>query len=516
MKKILFGVSLLILITACQKDVSDGSTTPILKTDSASLSLSENVGARDSFNIQSNILWNITILPASADWLQVSVESDSGNLKVFVTVVRNNTDDTARKATLIVAAVNNSSVLPVNIAVTQEKPGATARNAYGGSEEDLLYDAEVTPDGGYIAVGTTASNDGDISGLHGSFEDAWIIKVDANGNKVWQKILGGTGRDFGSSIAKTPDGNYIVVAAKDLGDASNAGQHEGSWIIKLKDNGDIIWDKVIAGISEGSFQVIEPANGGGYVLAGSNSGTNNSCWVVKIDENGNKVWEKLVGGMWWDGASDIERASDGGYIVIGSSQSTDGDIVGNHGSYDMVVYKLDENGNKVWFKCFGGTGDEGAGSILKTSDGGYLIAGNSNSNDGDVSGNHGGYDVWVLKIDAGGNKVWQKTYGGSGGDGGSHIIPASGGGFIIAAGTASVDGDVTTVKGNSDAWIVKIDANGNKVWQKTLGGTDDDGIFVILEKSAGNYVGVGTTWSNDGDVVGYKADFDGWIIRFKQ
>lgn len=256
---------------------------------------------------------------------------------------------------------------------------------------------------------------------------------------------------------------------------------------------------------------IKPANGGGYVLTGIAVG---DFWVAKIDEDANVIWQKLIGGMWADDAMDVVTASDGGYIVTGYSQSADRDVIGNHGSFDMVVFKVDENGNKVWLKCFGGTQDDYGYSLSKTNDGGYIVTGFTKSNDGDVTGNHGNTDMWVIKIDVNGNKVWQKTFGGSDREIANRIISTADGNFIIAGSTYSNDGDITGFHGYMDGCIVKLDGNGNKIWQKSLGGSDYDDVFSVLETSAGKYMAVGSTWSNDGDVVGYKGDSDGWLMKF--
>lgn len=183
----------------------------------------------------------------------------------------------------------------------------------------------------------------------------------------WQKCLGGSEYDVPHCIRQTADSGFIVVGLSESNDG-DISMHYGS--------GD--------------------------------------CWIVKLDVNGSLMWEETFGGNNNDAATAVERTTDGGYIVAGGSNSTD--VVGNHGGNDFLIIKLDPSGNLLWQRCFGGISDEYAESIQQTFDGGYIAAGNTGSNDGDVSGNHGASDVWIIKLDDAGNLVWQKCFGGSGGE----------------------------------------------------------------------------------------------------
>ena len=172
-------------------------------------------------------------------------------------------------------------------------------------------------------------------------------------------------------------------------------------------------------------------------------------------------WQKCLGGSAHDNATSIQQTSDGGYIVAGNTFSNDGDVTGYHGGDDYWVVKLDSNGNMKWQKCLGGSYGDCAKYIQQTSDGGYIVAGYTFSNDGDVTGLHGDSDYWVVKLDSNGNIKWQKCLGGSGNEGASSIQQARDGGYIIAGASNYSDGDVTGNHGGYDSWIVKLDANGN-------------------------------------------------------
>jgi PKD repeat protein len=225
------------------------------------------------------------------------------------------------------------------------------------------------------------------------------------------------------------------------------------------------------------------------------------------------VWQKCLGGSASDFGSSIKQTSDGGYIVAGGTNSTDGNVTGNHGPQDAWVVKLDKSGDVVWQKCLGGSASESGSSIEQTSDGGYIVAGYSSSNDGNVTGNHGSQDAWVVKLDQSGDVVWQKCLGGSSIDYGSSIKQTPEGGYIVAGYSGSNDGNVTGNHGSRDSWVVKLDENGNVVWQKCLGGSSIDYGRSIERTSEGGYIVAGYSGSNDGNVTGNHGKDDYWIVK---
>lgn len=225
-------------------------------------------------------------------------------------------------------------------------------------------------------------------------------------------------------------------------------------------------------------------------------------------------WQKCLGGTAGEIPSSAALAADGGYVVVGSNQSTDGDVSGNHGDYDVWVVKTAATGDIVWKKSFGGSSREDGKCIKATPDGGFIITGLSYSSDGDVTANKGASDVWVMKIDGNGTLQWQKNYGGSSYDYGSAIDLTADGGYIVGGSSFSTDGDVTVNHGNTDYWIFKIDQLGNLIWQKSFGGGGIDLISSIIHTSDGNYVAAGSTTSTNGDVTDNHSDgYDSWLIK---
>ncbi|MDO8969181.1 MAG: T9SS type A sorting domain-containing protein, partial [Saprospiraceae bacterium] len=171
---------------------------------------------------------------------------------------------------------------------------------------------------------------------------------------------------------------------------------------------------------------------------------------------GNLEWQKTLGGNSLDSATEICITSDGGYVVFGVGSSNNGDMTGHQGGYDYWVVKLDAAGNLEWQKSFGGSGEDWGKSIKQTNDGGYILFGSSQSNDGDVVGNHGGQDSWLLKLDSAGELIWQRALGGTKAEVGSYVQQTHDGGFILTGRSQSNDGDASFNRGSSDYWVVKL------------------------------------------------------------
>jgi hypothetical protein len=342
----------------------------------------------------------------------------------------------------------------------------------------------------------------------------------------WQKCLGGISDDRAYSIQQTSDWGYIIAGSSPSVDGDVTGNHGGLdyWIVKLDSLGALLWQKSFGGTDhEEAYSVSQTADGG-YVVAGyTNSNdadvTGNhgawDYWVVKLDNMGTLQWQKSLGGTGFDRAWSIKQTADGGYVVAGTSESIDGDVTGNHGISDYWVVKLDGLGIIQWQKSLGGTGNDEAHSIKQTTDGGYIIAGASSSNDGDVTGNHGFGDFWVVKLDNMGIVQWQKSLGGTLYDNGWSINQTLDMGYIVAGWSASNDGDVTGHHGSAydDYWIVKLDNLGAVQWQKSLGGTNEDYTNSMQQTIDGGYIIAGASSSNDGDVTGSHGGYDYWVVK---
>ena len=403
------------------------------------------------------------------------------------------------------------------------QPNIEWQRSLGGSEDEYAKSIQQTNDFGFIITGYTNSNDGDVSVNYGA-ADYWVIKLDASGNLSWQRSFGGTYSDEANSIQQTDDGGYIVAGSSESNDGYVSGNNGGKdyWIVKLDTSVNLSWQTSLGGSNNEVPHSIQQTNDFGYIVAGVStsddgdvSGNNGSgdCWIVKLDVSGNLSWQRSLGGSGWDQANSIQQTDDGGYIVAGFSTSNDGDVSGSNGFLDSWIVKLDVSGNITWQKSLGGSNDEVAYSIQQTSDGGYIVAGASNSTNGDVSGNNGAEDSWIVKLDGSGNISWQRTLGGSGNDWAETIEQTTDGGYIVGGMSNSNDGDVSGNNGDYDIWIVKLDVSGNITWQESLGGSNVDIAYSIQQTSDGGCIVAGASNSNNGDVSGNNGMDDYWIVK---
>ncbi|MEO5776114.1 MAG: T9SS type A sorting domain-containing protein [Flavobacterium sp.] len=405
-----------------------------------------------------------------------------------------------------------------------QAPAIQWQKPLGGTNNEGAAAIQKTPDGGYVTAGSNTSNNGDVTGNHGGY-DYWIVKLDAIGNIQWQKSLGGSGDDVADAIQTTADGGYIVTGYSNSNDGDVSGNHgnQDCWVVKLDTTGNIQWQKSFGSSNGDAAFSIQLTSDGGYVMVGYSSQNDGNVtgnhggpdyWVVKLDAGGNMLWQKSLGGSADDVGQSVQTTSDGGYIVAGYSSSNNGNVTGNHGTTDYWVVKLDASGNIQWQKSLGGSNTDYAQAIQTTSDGGYIVVGSSFSNNGNVTGNHGGIsDFWVVKLNATGTLLWQKSLGGSDADYAQSIQTTSDGGCVVAGYSYSNDGDIIGNHGSSDCWIIKLDITGTKQWQKPLGGSGEESANSIQNTSDGGYVITGFTNSNDGDITGNHGGLDCWVVK---
>ena len=399
-----------------------------------------------------------------------------------------------------------------------QPPGIQWSKCVGGSSGDYAVDIKTTIDGGFVVLGDTFSDDGDISGNHGA-KDILVAKFNAAGNIQWLKCYGGSLNDNAASIIQTNDGGYLFGGATNSHDGdvfNNHGLGDG-WIVKLDPQGIIQWSKTLGGTNDDYINNIILNTNGNYIISAATKSTDGDvtfnhggydAWILELDLTGNIVWQKTYGGSNTE-QGHVIQTSDGGYLFAGQTLSNDGDVSGNHGDDDFWVFKINSTGIMQWQKCFGGSASEVATSVKQTSDG-YLISGITFSNDGDVTGNHGGGDAWVIDIGATGNLVWENCFGGALNEGGPYLMKTADDGCIISGKSSSFN---TPCTGFYDMWIVKIDPNGNQVWQSIFGGSNNDGASSMLTTPDGNYMVAGTTASLGGEIIGNHGGIDIWLLK---
>jgi hypothetical protein len=389
------------------------------------------------------------------------------------------------------------------------------QRSLGGINYDYAHSIQQTTDGGYIVAGGSLSTDGDVSGYHGLY-DYWIVKLTNNGTTDWQKCLGGTEMDFAYSIQQTTDGGYIVAGYSKSIDSDLSYNHGNSdyWIVKLSSTGAIEWQQTLGGSGDDVAYSIEQTTDGGYIVVGYSFSTDGDvtthnggnqerdAWIVKLTSTSTIEWEKSVNVSDDDVAYSIQQTTDGGYIICGSTRQS-----------DYWVVKLNANGEIGWQKLFGGSSYDYAKSIIATRDSGYIVLGHTYSTDGGVTGNHGYYDIWIIKLSADGVIDWEKCIGGSEKEEAYFIRQTTDNGYILAGSSSSVDGDVTGNHLSTDYWIVKLTSIGDISWQKCLGGSDDDQAYSIEQTTDGGYIVAGYSTSFDGDLTGIHGANDYWIVK---
>jgi len=359
--------------------------------------------------------------------------------------------------------------------------------AIGGANHDAGKSLIQTSDGGYAIAGLTISF-GAGSG------DVYVVKLDANGNLQWTKTIGGPKDDEGNSLIQTSDGGYAIAGyTKSFG----AG-YDDVYVVKLDANGNLQWTKTIGGKKDDVGNSLIQTSDGGYAIAGytfSFGAGWADVYVVKLDASGNLQWTKTIGGKDVDGGLSLIQTSDGSYAITGATNSF------GEASGDVYVVKLDANGNLQWTKTIGGPEIETGSSLIQTSDGGYAIAGHTKSFGA------GDWDVYVVKLDANGNLQWTKTIGGPKDDEGNSLIQTSDGGYVIAGYTKSFGA------GDWDVYVVKLDANGNLQWTKTIGAKNKySSKLSLIQTSDGGYAIASHTESfgaGDWDVYVIKLDRNG-------
>ncbi|HRB25958.1 MAG TPA: T9SS type A sorting domain-containing protein [Bacteroidia bacterium] len=410
------------------------------------------------------------------------------------------------------------------------------QNTIGGNYTDQLYSIQQTTDGGYILGGWSESY---ISGdkTENSFggSDYWVVKLDSIGNIQWQNTIGGNSGDGLYSVQQTTDGGYILggVSTSNIsGDKTENSQgYIDYWVVKLDASGNIQWQNTIGGNSDDYLTSIQQTTDGGYILGGwSNSNisgdkTENSqgdydYWVLKLDPTGNIQWQNTIGGSINDQLYSIQQTIDGGYILGGWSNSNiSGDKTENSQGTDYWVVKLDASGNIQWQNTIGGSFLDYLNCMQQTSDGGFILAGSSQSGiSGDkTEDSQGGSDYWVVKLDAFGNIQWQNSIGGNSDDYLTSIQQTIDGGYILGGySNSGISGDKTeNYQGLYDYWVVKLDATGNIQWQNTIGGNSWDELISIQQTNDGGYILGGHSSSGiSGDKTeNSQGDYDYWVVK---
>jgi hypothetical protein len=354
-------------------------------------------------------------------------------------------------------------------------------NAFGGSSDEIGESIQQTADGGYIITGSTES-------FGNGGKDVWLIKTDNEGNLEWNKSFGGANDDIGYSVAQTNFGGYIITGSTE----SFGNGAKDAWLIKTDSQGNEDWNQTFGDSLDDSGEFVQQTSDGGFIIAGwtySFSNGDSDSWLIKTNSNGGEEWNKNFGGSNADVGLSVNQLNDGGYIVTGYTESL------GSAAKDAWLYKTDMQGNALVIELFGGSGEDIGKSVRQTNDGGYIIAGFTES-----FGN-GANDVWLIKTDSDCNQEWSRTFGGSNNDYGESVRQTNEGGYIVTGWTNS------SGSGSYDSWLIKTNSNGNEEWNQTFGGTDIDVGESVRQTNDGGYIVAG--WTNSSGSGGY----DFWLIK---
>ena len=310
---------------------------------------------------------------------------------------------------------------------------------YGGEDDDYAWSVIQTSDGGYALTGAPS--------YYAGTGDFWLIKLDSSGNLEWNKSYGGAGLDAAACMIEASDGGYVLAG---LTESFGAGQKDWWWL-KTDSYGNVEWNRTIGGAYDDTAYSIIQTSDGGYALAGFTSSFGaggHDFWLVKTDSHGNVEWNRTIGGAYDDTAYSVIQTSDGGYALAGETLSY------GLGNYDFWLVKVDSSGIVNWTQPYGGVNVDSAWSIVQTGDGGYVLAGYTDSVGVDR-------DVWMVWTDSAGDMQWSEAYGDTG-QGSNEValsmVQTSDGGYALAGYSQFFSSQ------GYDFWLVKTNSTGEVQW----------------------------------------------------
>ena len=387
--------------------------------------------------------------------------------------------------------------------------------SYGGRFGDYLFDVQPTSDYGFILAGSSLSNKSGNKEQEGLGDlDYLIWKMDESGATDWQKSFGGSGSDLLKIIKNTSDGGFILggssnsPAGFDKKEDNRGG--DDYWIIKLDAKGDQMWQRVFGGTGTEDLTVLISTKDGGYLLGGSSSSSADSndtllggkkensrgsldYWIIKIDRDGNELWQRTYGGKYADVLQSMVATNDGGYLIGGYSNSPASKYksIANLGNgNDFWILKVDTEGLIEWQQVLGGSDEDQLKVVCQTKDGNYVVAGNSNSLTRSAKN---GTDVWVVKIDLTGSVIWEQAYNIGKNDILTSLIEQEDESFIVGAYSPSSYNQVNNEEGINDYVALKLSPTGEELWRKVHGSDGEDVLKKLIETRDGGYLMVGTS-----------------------
>ena len=417
-----------------------------------------------------------------------------------------------------------------------QAPAIEWQKTLGSTADDYVSTVNQTTDGGYIVCGTSYGGFGGdkTEGKKGE-NDYWIIKLNSTGTVEWQNTIYGNLQETAKIAIQTTDGGYLVagqsISSDQFDKTESSNGFDDIWILKLDGSGNIVWQNTIGGGNgETMRDVIQTVDGGFLLMTysvsdSSGDKTENTfvtdVWLVKTDALGNVIWDNTIVGVSRDYGTKVLEDGMGNYFLGCSSMSNIGydKTSTNKGWMDYWVIKIDSVGEILWQETYGGPLDDSLEDLLLTSDGGFICVGTSTSDAGEnkTENNFGESDWWIIKIDAQFNIEWDRSYGGSSFDNLKSVLETPDGDFLLAGISASgISGNRTVpLSGANDMWLIKLDENGNEIWQDGIGGNGVDQAWDIIHTTDGGYCIAGNSDSNiSGDKTeNRRGQYDYWVVK---
>ena len=431
-----------------------------------------------------------------------------------------------------------AGILPFHVVgQTVSPPAIEWQRSFGGTNWQQPFCVRQTSDGGFIVGGIALPGLGGNKTSAGFGEsDFWVVRLDRGGNKLWDGSFGGDQSDVLVDLEQTADDGFILVGwsySPSSGNKSspNLGGGSDGWVVRLDANGNKLWDRSYSSTNYEWLKSVSKTRDGGFVLAGEIGSmyTPSDFWILWIDADGNVIREQTFGGTRIEVDPSIRPTPDGGYVIAGVTTSPPS---GNKtsplpgGGVDSWLVRLDRNGGKLWDRSFGGSGDEQRAAVDSTADGGFVMAITSPS---PASGNKtsegfGWDDIWVVRTDAAGDKLWEQSLGGTLEEVAGRILQTADGGFIIGGASASGTngnktspffGGPTSLWQQGDFWLARLDADGNKLWDQSFGGSGSDGIESLAQTSDGGFIlaGISRSAADGNKTTEQFARADFWVIK---
>jgi hypothetical protein len=367
---------------------------------------------------------------------------------------------------------------------------------YGGDFIDTSQSIIKCSNGGYVVAGwTNSSGAGDL--------DIWVVRIDNNGNLIWNYTYGGIGEDKGFQVIESSLGGFLVIST--YYNTTALHNNQDLRVLRLANNGNIIWNRSYSGpdqnatsiVSDLGRSIVECPNGD-FVVAGATRNddvepNNGDIWLLRLSPSGIKIWEKRYHNRITDRCytpHSLIRCKDGGFAVVGYTHNS------SHPN-DVWLIRTNELGEPVWNKTFGGSDFDRPESLVECFNGGFGIIANTKSFGSGLN------DAWVIRTDPGGNPLWNQTFGGTGEDGGNQIFEMADGGFTVVGSTHSFD------TGGGDLWILRMDQNGNLNWNHTVGDPYGNSGASFVFEGNNTFTCAGSTY-RVGEQFG-----DMWVVKIR-